>query len=957
MFTLYSQQNHTYAGFWLEEESSRGLFRIGEKVAADAAKVTGHDFSVNTCRQGEKPKGDYVVLFAQAGKSSLLEQLGREGKIDLEGLRDKREVFAWKLLREPWAGAGEVLLIMGSDKRGTIYGMFRLSEYIGISPLIYWGDAVVPRRKEIRLDASAEMLSKEPSVCFRGFFINDEWPCFGNWTMEHFGGFTAPMYDHVFELLLRLKGNILWTAMWTSSFDIDGPGDVSARLADDYGIIIGNSHHEPCLRASEEWDLLKGTDRGYGTEWSFLQNKEGLLRYWEDSLQERSHLERMITIGMRGERDSKVLGTEATLADNINLLKDVISNQRRLIHCAETEKAEKSPQLLVLYKEVEEYFYGNGEMEGLCRWEELRDVILMLCDDNYGNLRTLPDQELAKHPGGFGMYYHLDYHGEPVSYEWMNSTPLTKIREQMSMAYQYDIRRMWIVNVGDLKFNEFPLSFFLSLAYDFEQWGSSAPNTTGVYTKQFIARHFADTLSPEEIAEAAWIVTEAVAINHYRRPEALKTDTYHPCHFGEAARMLERAQVLQRRNRAFREALNRQQQEAYDSLIGFHTEAVTNHVLLHLYAGQNHHYAGQGRKTANIWGGLLRDCRKQDQEIAQAIRSFKEEKWKGMEMAVHTGFIKWNEDGCQYPVQMQVEAFDRPRMAVARTDKNEYCVKNYGTPCELVFEDFRYEGNTEVAVEIANQGSGALEYTIRMPACSWLSVSSTRGTVEDYERVIFYCHRNCLPGSREQAVVTVTDGDTVVVLRFNGEKEEVSNLPAGTFLPDRGWICMEAAHYTRSRQPERYRWIELENYGLTGSGMKVYPERYGFVGEQEPALFYQVKVPREGAYFLELQTAPGNPLNRQNTLLYGVSINQEAPAYYNTVPEDYRIGTLQDAAWVEGVLNNKRICRCQVVLEEGLNTIGIHAPDAGIVLERILIFSEKTEVPVSYFGPPESARV
>ncbi len=957
MFTIYSQQNNTYAGLWLEEESDRGLFRIAEKVAADAVKVTGHEFVVSTCNKEEKPVGDYVVLFAQAGKSSLLDQLNREGKIDLKPLQDKWEVFEWKLLKEPWGGAKEVLLIMGSDKRGTIYGMFRLSEQIGISPLVYWGDAVVPQKQEIQWDEEVEMLSKEPSVRYRGFFINDEWPCFGNWTMDHFDGFTVKMYDHVFELLLRLKGNILWTAMWTSSFDIDGPGDASALLADSYGVIIGNSHHEPCLRASEEWDILKGGNSGYGTEWSFLQNREGLLRYWEASLQARSHLDRMITIGMRGERDSKVLGTDATLADNINMLKDVISNQRRLIRQAEKDKIKKSPQLLVLYKEVEEYFYGNEQAEGLHNWEELKDVILMLCDDNFGNLRTLPDEELIKHPGGFGMYYHFDYHGEPVSYEWMNSTPLTKTWEQMSMAYDHGVRSMWIVNVGDLKFNEFPLSYFLALAYDYEKWGSSAPNTTDVYTKQFMAKHFADTLADEMAAEAAGIITESVAINHIRRPEALHPDTYHPLHCNEAIRMMKRVKALQIRSRALRETLDISQQEAYDSLIGFHVEAVTNHVLTNLYAGQNYHYAGQGRKTANTWGKLLSEARNRDKEIAAEIRSFKEGKWKGMELAVHTGFIKWNEDGCRYPVQMQVEPFDRPRMAVARTDKNEYCVKNYGTPCELVFDDFLYEGNSGITVEISNEGIGTFEYKVNMPSCQWLSVSSTEGTVEDYEKITFFCDRSKLTHQQEEALVKITDGDTLVVLRFRGEKTNISDLPAGTFLPDRGWICMEAAHYSTAYAPEGYRWVELKDYGLSGSGMKVYPDTYTFTAEKEPALFYQIAVRSSGTYQLELQIAPTNPLNRQSRLNYGAGINDEAAVYYNTVPADYQIGALEDLPWVDGVLNNRRICRCPITLKTGLNTVGIYAPDGGLVLERILIFAEGTVVPMSCFGPPESYRL
>jgi len=325
VFIEYSAQNA--APFMVEPEAFEGVKRIAQKVAGDFEKACGTLPGITENIQS----GESLVIFATLGRSPLMDKLIHEGKFDPSGICGKREVYQIKFLEEPFKGVSKTLLVCGSDKRGTIYGMFALSEFIGVSPLHFWGDAEPVCRERIEITKEAEIVSKEPSVKYRGFFINDEWPCFGNWASSHFGGFTAGMYDHVFELLLRLKGNYLWPAMWTSSFPLDGPGSLNEELADIYGIVMGSSHHEPCLRASEEWDKVRGSESVYGNDWNYYTNKNGLLRYWEDGIKRSGKYEKIITIGMRGERDSSMLGENSSLKDNIDLLKDIIKNQRELI--------------------------------------------------------------------------------------------------------------------------------------------------------------------------------------------------------------------------------------------------------------------------------------------------------------------------------------------------------------------------------------------------------------------------------------------------------------------------------------------------------------------------------------------------------------------------------------------------------------------------------------------------
>ena len=399
--------------FVLENTAFQGVCQIAEKVSRDIKAVCsmlpqvlkqdvlpkerGDQYSVEG---GMKALEDFfdkgVIFVGTLGHSETLDCLGDFGVLDVSLIKGKREVYMISII-------GNSLVIAGSDKLGTIYGLFAVSEYIGVSPMVKFGDAVPQRKSELVALEDIETVSKEPSVKYRGFFINDEWPCFGNWAMEHFGGVNAKLYDQVFEFLLRMKGNYLWPAMWASSFPLDGPGSLNEELADMYGITVAYSHHEPCLRASEEWDKVKGPDSKYGNEWNFHTNQGGLLNYWMDSLKRSGKYQHMVTIGMRGERDSSMLGPDATLKDNIDLLKSVIKAQRGLIMHYVNFDLNKVPQILALYKEVEAYFYGDDETPGLKDWEELENVIFMLCEDNYGHMRTLPTKEIRDHKGGFGM--------------------------------------------------------------------------------------------------------------------------------------------------------------------------------------------------------------------------------------------------------------------------------------------------------------------------------------------------------------------------------------------------------------------------------------------------------------------------------------------------------------------------------------------------------------------------
>lgn len=905
--TLFDKKTKT--SFYVENSALSGIVKTAAKVVGDFNKVTKASKELIMLDEDDTISSDIAVLFATVDNSLILTELENNGILDFSQIRGKWEVYGQFIVDIPVKkGTVKTLVIAGSDKRGTIYGMYNLSEKMGISPLTYWADSTVPAVETLNIDFPETYVSKEPSVKYRGFFINDEWPCYGNWTMDHFGGFNAEMYEHVFDLLLRLKGNYLWPAMWSSSFAWDGPGLESYELADEYGVVIGNSHHEPCLRAGEEYSHVRGKDSVYGDAWNYHANPQGIERFWKDSLDERAHLESVVTIGMRGEADSTILGADATLKDNIDLLRDVITCQKRLLKEQEERLGRKLPTMLALYKEVEPFFYGDETTEGLCGWSELDDTILMLCEDNHGYMRTLPTEEMRNHPAGYGMYYHVDYHGDPISYEWINSTPIKLMRKEMSRAYESGVSSLWILNVGDLKNNEFPLSFFLNMAYDYEKWGKE--DLCDKYTKEFMKLHFGNSISEELSDKVADVLTRNVDMLHLRRPEALNSSIYHPCHYYEADRMLSMAENILKDADAIWEELPDEAKDAYYSLIYFQIKAAVNLVKMHLYAGKNALYASQGRKMANDMADQVTLAIERDKAISKEFGEFKEGKWKGMELAPHIGFTKWNEDGCRYPIRMRVEPIDAPRMFVVRDDEEKVYDKKYGPAMKIVLDDFMYDNRTKVSVTICNTGTGSFNYTITMPENKWFSASLMSGTVSDEETISFYCDKANVPSEGATVVARISDGSTNIDVEAralpNSGKSEIT---AQKF----GYLCL----------PENV------TEGKKNS--------------------WKIDVAEDGEYTVETWLFPMNPPKRDGILNYAVTIDGESPVFTNTVPDVYVVGFTKE--WADGVLNHRHVCKKTVKLTKGVHELSVLDEGTAIDVLRVMVYNEKQTPMESYLGP------
>lgn len=961
--------------FVIPEECGTGVKKVAGKVAKDVEGTLS--VCPEICETVVPAK--QAVIAVTAGSGKLAETLC--GKISKLGqVEGKRESYAFIVAENPVEEIESALVIYGSDKLGTIYGLFHLSELLGVTAMVDWGDCQYVKQDSFVLKEEDSFVSKEPSVKYRGFFINDEWPCCGNWATSHFGSFNAKMYDHIFEYLLRMKGNYLWPAMWAENFMLDGPDLESMKLADEYGIYIGMSHHEPCMRSGAEYSKVRGPKSPYGDAWSYVTNKEGILKFWEDGVKRSIGHNVFPTVGMRGENDSKMLGEDSLISDNVRLLKEIITKQREMIHEHLETDGKKVPQLFAVYKEVEDYYFGGGSEEGLRGFEELEDVTLLLCEDNWGNMRALPEAFERNHKGGFGMYFHLDYHGDPVSYEWVSSTELSKIWEQMTEAYEYGVKELWIVNVGDVKFQEFPLNYFMDLAYDFEKWGSLAPNSTKEYTKAWIESVFGSYTSKEEREEIQEVLEGYLKINALRKPESLNDTVYHPAHYLECEKLLSFCGKLEEKNeRLWKTLEERGMGDAYFSMIYFSAEASFNLLKMHLYSGKNHLYASQGKAVANEYDKLVEACIEKDEALKAQMAEFKDGKWAGMELASHIGFTNWNDEDWRYPVRHIVRLPKKSRLVVTRADKTQHYTNQY-FPITLVIDDFAVSSSKKAKIQIANGGQGSVKWKIQEGArkvgldgiahesgegsrCEWLEFSKTSGETALQDEVEISLKEENLPLGEEVScsfeIKTETEFVPVLVKAL---KKDTSALPAGAFLAEHGMFVMDAVHYADKQaglyEGEAVEFKELYDFGKYQSGIKAFPVTASFDSkENAPSVTYELYSEEEKDCFLNLYTSPANPLIYGGKLSMEVSVNEESGKLVEFTEDGYKGGEPGCIPWEQAVLNQEHVGSTEISLKKGLNKITVFAREAGMVLERLVVYPKDMERAVSYLGEKECIRV
>lgn len=952
-------QNGYVTDLYVGKDAPKGIKRVASILGRDIEMVTG-----KVPKQVEmlsKTAGRTVIIAGICGESESLAQLEEKGCLDISRIKGKRECYLLKVVEHPFAEYSQIeqaLIILGSDKRGTIYGMFHVSELCGVSPLVFWGDAAPVKREEILLNFEQEIVTEEPSVVYRGFFINDEWPAFGKWCTEHYGGINVKAYDKIFELLLRLKGNYLWPAMWSSSFWEDGPDLESARLADEYGIIMGTSHHEPLGRAGIEW---QNQYKEYGDDntWSFLTNSEAITEFWRNGLKRCKDFENIITIGMRGEADSLLMSEDTSLEENIEVVKKAIHVQDQLISEELHKPFQEVPRMIAIYKEVEDFFYGDETCNGLRDYEEIEDAIWLLSDDNYGHLRSLPQPGDKAHRGGYGMYYHFDYHGAPYSYEWLGNVNLVQAWEQLTMAYEYGICRMWIVNVGDIKGNEYPLSFFMNLAYDYGTWGISNKNSVAQFTNQWIGQQF-PAASGEQREKIHEILDAYMRLTSQRLPESLD-ETVYRCEFHEIERIQEEIKEVQKETVFLHQTLPEEMRPAFESMIYYPVLASLNIIDLNLAAGNNTELARRGVLAANDEIVRMAEKVALDQSYVEKFHAMEGGKWKHMMDSAHTGFRGWDDNDWTYPPAKTVYPIPRGKITVSFRGNNAcHLGAHWQDSSTLTNEEMLRPDCNKIILDIDSRGNVDFQYTVHCTA-PWLSFSGMEG-------------KSCLKKKSRISLEIICDKEQLseeqtarICLDFqfdNGAKtwSEVKVKAGGLFLiqdknifiENEGYICMEAKHFHRKKDVNENGWQVIPRLGRTSDAIKSFPVTKNWEMEKDrPYVEYCFQAKYEGGYLLRFYIAPRNPMVKRGTMRGSFRINDGDIRWFDAVDSGY-FAEWQNETWSYGVTNHVRIIQEKVFLKKGVNTLKFYAADPNIVLEKIAMFREDRPIRATHLAPPES---
>ncbi|MDP4180084.1 MAG: glycosyl hydrolase 115 family protein [Bacillota bacterium] len=909
-----------------------------------------------------------AIIIGTIGKSSTISKLMQDGKLDeAKGIQGKWESYVIKKVSNPLPGVTEALVVAGSNMRGTIYGAYDISEQIGVSPWYWWAD-VKPTVKSEILISSQTKVEGEPSVKYRGVFINDE-TNFTNWSKQFKSTVSSSFpneitYGRLFELMLRLKANTVWPAMHpvSAAFNKDKDANgipINAKTADQYGIVMGTSHCEMILRNNEgEWDdwvkknagkyelpasLSTSTSSNIRTYYDFSIAPKALEAYWRERIQTNGDFENLYTIGMRGVHDTGMAYAglkDQSMASRVNLLNQVIKLQRNLIkekYGSETG----AQQVFIPYKEAADY-YNNG-------LSVPDDATLMWAEDNFGYVRQVPTLAENKRAGGSGVYYHISYYGAPNSYIWIDSTPLITMYEELKKSYDTGASRYWILNVGDLKPGEIGTDFFMKFA-----WNVGKINDTNIkdYLASLAKRDFeADDSTAREISS---IITEYFQQAHAKRAENMGlegtvSEPFSLINYGDEAQLrVEKMNELFNRAQAVYSKLTANRKNAFYEMVYYPIRSTKYSLDMVTYAMKNQLYAKQGRyKSVSDYMDLARKA--QDNIVADY------KNYQGLENGKWINMINPYPNGYPQPLT-------RAKLDAMLVSKGT-AIDGIGSVCEGqdTYQDdvtlkFSSLENNKRFIDIFGKGEKTYNWT-STTSDSFIKLSKTSGSVVNEERIIVTIDWSKL-GNNETKSGTITikdDYKNIYTFKISAKKSGVS-LQSNSYAEANGVVAIEAENYTEAiAGKDGTSWKVLEGMGRNGSSMRVYPDnfhtRVDSNFDQTAQLKYKVYFESTGTFTGKLYRIPTLNEGSEN----GVVRTARTAVGIDNTPPTVLGGSNKSGSgnWSKNVMENiEKLTFTVKVTQPGYHDIVVYKSDAGIVFDRIVINTGGEQK--SYMGPPTS---
>lgn len=909
------------AGIMVSESDYPGVLKVAGLFQKDLGYVSGHEAELV---KGDAHKSENLVIVGTLGKSELIDRLIKAKKINIAALSGKWEQFLIIPVRRPMKDVANALVIVGSDKRGTMYGMFHLSEKMGVSPWYWWADVPVKTRENIFVKPGTHTIG-EPKVKYRGIFINDEAPALTGWAKEKFGGFNHQFYEKVFELILRNKGNYLWPAMWLPAvFATDDPENL--RLADEYGIVISTTHHEPMMRYHEEWSRYKGG------AWNYETNGEKLREFWRGGIERMDGHENLVTVGMRGDGDEAM--SEETA---VPLLKKIIADQRKIIADVTGKPADQTPQVWAIYKEVQDYYDKGLRVDD--------DILVLFCDDNWGNVRILPKPEDRNRKGGFGMYYHFDFVGGPVSYRWINVTQIERVWQQMTLAYEWGVQDLWIVNVGDIKPMELPISFFLDLAWNADMRADDLPGYYESWAEEQFGKSYASQIGD--------IIARYTKYSARRTPEMLKPDTYSLENYREADRILAEYKDLFEQSKSVYEKLPEAFRPAYYQLVHFPIAVGKNLNEMYVAAGKNKLYGLQSRASTNQYADTAKAKFFNDAQLAQYYNeTLSDGKWSHLMDQTHIGYTNWNNPPVnRMPEVSYIQAPPEAGLGYVVENGTGRFRWSRGGLFSQTFPPFDPVNDQQYFIEVFNKGREKLTYRIEANN-DWIKLSSDGGVVQYDDKVFVSVDWSKAPkrDTTGEIVISGAGQEFRVKVPIHNQMPRMSG-----FIENNGVVSIEAADFTRKFDGAGVTWTVVPNLGRTNSSVTVEPANAArqTPGKSAPRLEFEFTVFNDGDLKIETYLSPTLNYKKNEGLKYAIAIDDEHPQIVNINKADTIPDWEYPEWWNNSVTDHiRKMESTHKSIKAGDHVLKVWMIDPGVVFQKFVI--DAGGLKPSYLGPPES---
>ena len=913
----------------LSEDDFPQVIRAAKDLSEDVKRVTGTASPVET--DGKVRPG--TILVGTVGKSPLIDGLVKENKLNVDVIEGKWESYLIQ-------ATSDALIIAGSDKRGTIYGIYEVSKRIGVSPWYWWADVPVVH-SDILIAKPGTYVQGPPKVKFRGIFINDEDPSFGGWCRANYGGVNSKMYAHMFELILRLKGNYLWPAMWGKAFNEDDP--LNPVVADEYGVVMGTSHHEPLMRNQEEW-TKRSRELG---EWNYRKNGENMRKFWLEGLKRNAKFDNLPTVGLRGDGDLP-LDPNAQFDSNKELLHQLFHDQRELIREAYGRDPATVPQMWVVFNEIWT-FYNRGVRPP-------EDVIITFSDSNFGYLLQLPDEEARKLPDQMGLYYHIDMNGGPWNDRWISTREIPQIWQQLYLAYQYGIHGLWIVNVGDLKPKEAEIDFFLQYAWDPDK----IPFTRA---ESWLTDWCRDVFPVEYADEAASLMSRYIQLNHIRKPEIQQTRIWSAVNYDEADNFAAEWQKIADRAEALKAKMPAEYADAFYQLVYYPVVAGAGTAQIYTEMAKADQFAKQGRASAASSLKKAQELFEKDKQLSDYYNSTEmaSGKWKNMMSDKHIGYTQWSmpRDNSLPRISQMPKPADEPALGVVveGTDKAApHQVQSLTLP---TFDSMTDQTYPVTLFNRSDKGRIECHLSATMPS---VKLSREDVVVEGAKDEVVYVSidwdRVPVGGAATSFSITAPGMEPIRVT-VKTEKAAPAELPSAGYRyygSLTGPIVVPAAGFTKKTGANGVNWESIPGMGRwEGFGdMAIIPALTPSVlpPASAPTLEYNVYIAEPGKVTVDVEILPIFPDNPTagtlniRELRIGTAFDDEPVKVTDTLAREFK--RLNNEVFE----NVRKVRVTHEVKTAGFHTFKVVMVDPAAAVERLVFYPER--VRQSYLGAPLS---